>query len=280
MTNEAQLLSSRDSTLNILLVLRTHTFLFLWLFFGLKLPVELYVPLSLLACLIHQRAISEWIHESAHFNFVRNRAWNDRWTHVLLGVFFLNDIRQHRYGHAVHHRQSTFFQPSDGDTWHLTARTRSELRNGALRDLFGMTAIQLLASRQNGERTPSTRGLKVVYVLVHGLIAAGLWWSGFLLPYVLYIGCVGTLYPFMNRLRVYAQHANSRSSEATMNTNLSRDMRPNWLDRLFFTSDLMRLHRQHHLKPSVPFRLLSETGEVEAISHFGHFLQVYRQLPK
>lgn len=271
-------LSQRESALNLILVLRAHTLLGLWLGLGLKLPYEVYIPISLLACLAHQRCISEWIHESAHLNFVTGRKWNDLWTHLLLGVFFMNDIKQHRYAHSIHHRQRIFFQPEDGDTCHLTVRTKRDLIQGVLSDLSGFSAIKMFTSRESAEKSPKTPGLKLAFLIAHVSIALMLWRVGLILPYSIYMACLGTLYPLMNRIRVYAQHSDFTQKWPACESTVSRDMAPTLLGRLFFTSDLMRFHLQHHLKPSAPFRQLGHGVNPEPISHLLNLREVYRRL--
>jgi fatty acid desaturase len=245
---------------NVLHVLVTHALLVAWFWLGYELlPLARYLPGSVLASLIHQRAMSEWIHEGAHFNLVPNRRWNDRLTNVLAGIWFALPVRVYRAIHLQHHRKQDFFVAEDPDTVFLEIRSRREFWLGVLRDLTGLTILRQLGRFNESELV--SRRERLGTVVSAGVIVAvfvGAIWIGRVDAVLLYYGTLATLYPLLNRLRTYGQHVALEPSGASGfdGSGVSRTIDAGIVDRIVHTSPRLLYHHEHHQYPHLPYRAL------------------------
>jgi fatty acid desaturase len=273
-------LDPSESRRNFWLLLSHHAALALWFAWGNRLPLPIYVVLSILACLIHQRALSEWIHEAAHFKFVLGRKRNDRWIDRLAGVFFLSRITTHRKGHLEHHRLRQFFDDADPDTHLLRVRTRRDFRRAMLKDLTGLTALKMFSVRHGEKPSGSSPGLWP-FLAAHIGMAGLLFLAGRIEICFFYYVTLGCLYPLLNRLRVYGQHLSLAGDGG-----VSRTIDAGFWDRLFFTSPRMLYHYEHHRFPAAPYRALPDLCErkgdttVFSTSRWWVLNEVYRALPE
>jgi fatty acid desaturase len=253
-----EFLTPLHGALNIMHVIGTHALLIAWLWLGARvLPVVLYVPLSLLACLVHQRAMSEWIHEGAHFNLVANRRWNDRLTNALAGVWFALPVREYRNIHFAHHAKQGFFVPDDPDTVFLEVHSRRSFWCGVLRDLSGLTIVrQFRRFRTNG--VASEWRTRAITVVVHLAVLFTAFEIGRLDAVLLYYVTLATLYPLLNRLRTYGQHVtiDELGNSRFAGSGASRTIDAGMLDRIVHTSPRLMYHHEHHLHPHLPYRAL------------------------
>jgi fatty acid desaturase len=257
-------LAGRHGAANIAWLLAMHGALGAWLWWGAALvPVALFVPLAVLACLVHQRQLSEWYHEATHWNLVPDRAWNDRLADLLMGTLNGVPVRANRPGHFRHHAVTAFFTADDPDTRGAIATTRRELARGLLRDLTGRTALGAFASAAAGG--PAARAAAApgpawfgALALLHG---AGLWYCvahGRWYAYPLWFGTLLTLYPVANRLRLYAQHAHLAPDGAARLAGSpdSRTFHASLAEQLLLHSPVIMYHHEHHARPALPYRAL------------------------
>jgi fatty acid desaturase len=258
----AEYLTSGHGAMNVAHVLATHALLVAWFAYGFELlPLALYVPLSAAACLVHQRALSEWVHEGGHFNLVAERRWNDHLTDLFVGTWIGVTADAYRSTHFPHHARRSFFVPGDPDTDFLEVATRRDLHRAILRDLVGVTAVRgFLRFGANEQPARARLAFFARTAVIHLALLAGLLAAGRLDAYVLYYLTLLTLYPLHNRLRVYGQHAtlepDGRSTVATSRT--SRTIDAGLLDRIFWTSPRLLYHHEHHLHPYLPYRALRD----------------------
>jgi fatty acid desaturase len=229
--------------------------------------------LAPIACALHQKATSEWMHEAAHHNFVPSRAWNDRLIDALGCVLFFEDIQEHRRKHFRHHRGGGFFSGGDPDTAALAIRTRRDLLRGIAEDLCGVTALRAIADKASHDEPPaSAHGGKrarravalsaVVYLALALLLAVALPGPAWLAVPV-YLATLVTLYPLLNRMRVYSQHVELTEDgrAVVVGSHASRTIRPDGLgllDRCLVSSRVMMFHAEHHEHPALPFRQLEQ----------------------
>jgi fatty acid desaturase len=256
-----EFLTPWHGVLNVLHVLATHALLVAWFWLGRRLPLALYVPLSVLAALIHQRAMSEWIHEAAHGNLLPWRRWNDRLGDALAGVWFALRVSAYRTTHLPHHALDAFFVDDDADTRFLTVGSRRELIGKVLADLSGLTVL-----RQYGrfEGVPGARaGWLLVVAGVQATLVAALWRVGRLDAWLLYYGTLATAYPLLNRLRTYGQHAtiDAAGRGRLVPSGASRTIDAGLLDRIVFTSPRLMYHDEHHREPHLPWRALRSVAK-------------------
>jgi fatty acid desaturase len=259
-----QYLTRRHGALNVLHLLATHVLLIAWFWLGGRfLPVAAYVPLSLVACIIHQRAMSEWIHEGAHFNLVPNRRWNDRLTNALAGIWFALPVRVYRETHFAHHRKDVFFVPDDPDTAFLELHSRGAFWRAILSDITGLTILrQFRRFEVNESRASERKVLAVAAVANLALIVVAYIFGRFEAPFLYYFSLV-TLYPLLNRLRTYSQHVTIAASGSVVfaGSTASRTIDAGLLDRIIHTSRLLMNHHEHHLNPHLPYRALRHLVE-------------------
>jgi len=253
-------LGRREGALNLLYLLGTHAALGTWFWLaGGVLPLALWLPASVLVCVIHQRAMSEWIHEAAHFNLVPDRRWNDSLGNALAAFAFVTTTRRYRESHFRHHAREDFFVPEDDDTGMHTIASRREFRRELRRDAVGLSA--LTTYRRIGQRTAgvprSARELAETAV-PHLVLLGWLLLVGRPEVYLLYYGTLATAYPVVNRLRFYGQHVKlgDGGTVRVAGSDVSRTIEASVLDRLFLTSTLLLYHHEHHRHPHLPYRAL------------------------
>ena len=78
------------SVLNVAQLALADVLLVAWFWLAYEyLPFVVYVVLSIPVCVIHQRVMSEWIHEAAHYCLMRSRRANDIVGNLLSGIWFM-----------------------------------------------------------------------------------------------------------------------------------------------------------------------------------------------
>ncbi len=86
--------------------------------------------------------------------------------------------------------------------------------------------------------------------------------------YVIYYGTLCTMYPCLNRLRVYGQHAtlgDGRPGEGFAGSATSRTIDAGRrLDRVLWTSPRLLYHNEHHRYPGLRYRALAMLCERSA----------------
>jgi len=205
--------------------------------------------------------MSEWIHEGAHFNVVADHGWNDRLTNALAGIWFALPVRVYRAIHLQHHRKHDFFVADDPDTVFLEIRTRRAFWVGVLRDITGLTILRQLGRFNESELVaPRERLATVLSAAAIVAVFVGAVWIGRIDAALLYYGTLATLYPLLNRLRTYGQHAALEASGRTRfdGSGVSRTIDAGLLDRIVYTSPRLLYHHEHHQYPHLPYRALRQ----------------------
>jgi fatty acid desaturase len=251
--------------LNVAWLLLMHGALLGWLWYGRDLaPYAIYLAAAVGVCLVHQRLLSEWFHEATHWNLVPDRNWNDRLANLLMGTFNGSRVEDNRSGHFRHHALSEFFTPDDPDTRLQAASTRGELLRGIARDLCGQTAIRVFlgawaAGRQRPREGVGTTVGWVLWLLAcHGAgLAVSLAHHRYEI-YPLYYLTLLSLYPVVNRFRLYGQHAALRpdGSVYLAGSRTSRTVHAGRLEQLLLNSPVIMYHFEHHAWPGLPYRAL------------------------
>jgi fatty acid desaturase len=250
---------------NIIYILVMHTALIGWLWYGRHaMPYMIFVLVSILACVIHQRILSEWFHEATHWNIVPDRTWSDWIGDLLIGSFNGTRAKSNRPGHFKHHAATQFFTLDDPDTRSSAASNREELVRGILRDLSGRTAIEafLGALDTGAEKAGEARFGNIAWfiwlVAVHGLGVYLTVSAGYYEIYPIYFLTLLTLYPVANRFRLYVQHAWIREDGTIylVESGASRTYLGGLVTQLFLISPMIMYHYEHHAWPSLPYRAL------------------------
>ena len=255
------------SVLNVAQLALADALLVLWFWLGYEyLPLAAYIPLSLLVCVVHQRAMSEWIHEAAHYSLTRSRRWNDLLGNLLSGIWFALPVDVYRASHTAHHRAAEYFTEADPESVFLAVDSRRALRRAILVDLVGGTMV-VQYRRFQAERAQGGGGGGMGQRLLFALCLLGLLvvmaMIGRLDVIALYYGSLITLYPLLNRLRTYGQHARLEpDGTATLaGSHISRTTDCGLIDRIVFTSPRLLYHDDHHQYPYLPWRALAAMDE-------------------
>jgi len=257
-----EFLTPWHGAVNVAHILATHALLLAWFWLGFRfLPLAISIAGSLPVCLVHQRAMSEWIHEGAHFNIVPSHRWNDRFTNLLAGMWFALPVRVYRAIHLQHHRRHDFFVTDDPDTVFLEVRSRREFWLGIVRDLTGLTILRQLGRFNESELvSPRERRATVFSAIAIVALFVVAIRIGRIDAALLYYGTLATLYPLLNRLRTYGQHvAIEASGESRFDgSGVSRTIDAGVLDRIVHTSPRLLYHFEHHQYPHLPYRALRQ----------------------
>lgn len=283
-------LNARHGILNVAHVLAAHVLLMAWFWLGYRLlPFAVYVALSLVVCIVHQRAMSEWIHEGAHLNLVASRRWNDLVTNLLAGLWFALPVRVYRDIHFQHHRKDEFFVPDDPDTRFLDVESRPAFWRALLSDVTGLTMVrQFLRFQEKDLVSTGERHTRVLTAVAPITVLAGAFVIGRLDAALVYYLSLATLYPLFNRLRTYAQHVtiDEHGHSRFDGSPTSRTIEGGLIDRVVNTSPRLMWHHEHHAYPHLPYRALKDLvvrGEDDVNrytrSRWSVLRAVYRGLP-
>ncbi len=248
--------------------------------------------LAPVACVLHQKALSEWMHEGAHWNVLADRAWNDRVSQWLACAPMFEDVVAHRTSHFRHHvSREGFFAPGDPDTALLAVRSRRDLVLGFVEDMVGITAVRTLraprGSGGGGARVPVIVACSyLAAALALAVLGPPLAW----LAVPVYLLSLALLYPMFNRLRVYTQHIElGPDGTVVIGSETSRTVRVRraaFLDRALVASRVMVFHAEHHRYPALPFRQLekvcvpSDDPNRYHESRLGLMRRIYLGLPR
>jgi fatty acid desaturase len=255
-----EFLTARHGAMNVVHVLLTHALLIAWFWLGYRyLPFAVYVALSLVVCVVHQRAMSEWIHEGAHFNLLPGKRWNDVATNLLAGLWFALPVSVYRDIHFQHHRKEAFFVRDDPDTVFLDIDSRRSFWRAVVSDVTGLTMIRQFLRFQEkdlvskGERR--SRALAVVGPIAALALA---FFLGRLDAALIYYATLATQYPLLNRLRTYGQHVTVDEDGRSHfdGSGTSRTIDAGLIDRTLYTSPRLMWHYEHHVYPHLPYRAL------------------------
>jgi fatty acid desaturase len=282
-------LRGREGFVNVSFLLGCHAVLLAWFWLGFALlPWYVYVPVSLFVCVVHQKAMSEWLHEGAHRSLVPDPGWNDRLGNALAGVWFMLPMSVYRASHFAHHRTPAFFTGTDPETTFLEVRSRRAFRRAIVEDLTGITIIRqyarFRASQNDGD---AGLGLRLAFLVTLLAVVAFAFWIGRWDVVVLYYGTLVTLYPLLNRLRTYGQHVRIETDGEVRlaGSTVSRTIDAGWWDRLLWTSPRLLYHYEHHHHPFLPYRALpticthaSDENEYTT-RRIGTLRAMYRGLP-
>jgi fatty acid desaturase len=247
-----------EATRNVVSLLGAHAALVGFWALVLEAPLGLpLVWLAPLACVLHQKAMSEWMHEAAHWHFLPSRKWNDRAIQLFAASLFFDDVEEHRRAHFAHHPGRVIAQP-------LPA---AKLLRGLARDLSGRTAIEAIRARAELARArPVTRarrqarvavGSALAYIALASTLASFAPKAWIAVP--IYLATLATLHPAFQRIRAVAQPSDSvAEAELLLRTSL--------LDRAIVSSRVTLLHASHHASPTLPFRQLERLAATHALT--------------
>ena len=77
-------LSAREGLINITSILLAHLFLLAWIYLAFQFQNIWIFILSLLVFFLHQRYLSEWMHEAAHLSIDTKLVLDDVWIQAII----------------------------------------------------------------------------------------------------------------------------------------------------------------------------------------------------
>lgn len=268
-------LSQATGLVNVLEILIMHVAMGAWIYFAPSLlsPLLFYLFTFVISA-VHQRQMSEWLHEGLHFNIHPNRVVNDIVAQFGLAAFFAINASMMRAAHFRHHKVTSFFSEQDIDTRYAIVTSKKDLILSLLRDLSGLTALRnylgVMLSSKNKElmakrQVIGTTGFYLSVSLVYGSLGALFIYFDRAAAGVIYFVSLATLYPVLGRLRLYGQHLqiDENGSALIEQSPVSRTVNGTLLDRIFISSRLMQYHWEHHKYPGMPFRELKKIAKID-----------------
>lgn len=260
-------LSAREGLVNIALILLAHLFLLAWISLAFQFQNIWIFILSPLVFFLHQRYLSEWMHEAAHGHLCPNRKLNELFTSVFIAPVFISPISVYRAVHFHHHTKKDYFEPDDFETGIVHPINRISLILGVINDVLGISAIYrystnifgLFSTKKATSSKKSNKSTLVNYLLIlfiHLSIVSFLVYFNFLIIYLLYYFTIATFYSVQNRMRIYVQHLqiNDDGNCIFRGSTASRSIKGGIFSKLFYSSDVMAFHHEHHKWPSLTFR--------------------------
>lgn len=250
----------------------------------------------LAACWIHRKELSEWMHEGVHFNFFPHRTWNDRLLNALAGWLFFEELSLHRARHFVHHRDVGYFQSADPETGPLNIQTQSDFWKGVLQDIGGFTALRAIQASQGNYASrkclKKNQRFRILSFVIHSALITSLL-TGFGARGAALVGLhffsLVSLYPLLNRIRVYSQHLEIAPNGRTLarGSRTSRTLETSVLDRIALHSRVMMYHWEHHHFPTLHYRQLVNICARDkndpnryAVGRFATLTRLYMGLPR
>lgn len=203
------------------------------------------------------------MHDAAHFRLFKNRKRNDWLSELLLTwPFFFVSTHAYRRNHHAHHKWVNTDQDPDlvGKTGPHWTFPMSGWRMAwiALTDVMGLAQLRILAIvRRLSAADAVPRKYKIGRAVFWLVAAPVIWltgtWELFLLFHVVPFL---TFTPMFLRFRAIAEHYGIRE-DLPIGTR-SRTTLPTLLERVFFLSQPVWFHAEHHFHPSVPLHRLNE----------------------
>ena len=209
-------LTEKFSLINLINIMFLHIFIILFFIFLEYNTINsiTYFLFGWVVCSVHQRQVSEWLHEGIHFNIHKNKIINDFVSKYFLGYLMGIPLNSIRKNHFNHHAQKDFFGPDDDDTAYAKFSNTRHLLLSVFLDLIGFNAIKnyLVAFfKTSGEKNVKVVGNSFfknflpIIILQISLIIFFVSIGKFYL-YILYYFSLISLYPLLSRIRVYGQH--------------------------------------------------------------------------
>jgi fatty acid desaturase len=213
-----------------------------------------------------QHALLILMHEYAHHQFSRKRAWlNDMLGDALAALPFFLTVHGFRRNHMPHHRHVK----TEADTNWVSAltvsryqfpKTRAQTYAEMAKHALGWYTFKELKhyavdAGMAVDLPPAVRRFRIAHaILILALVAYfDLWWTVLLYWIVpLTTVLVGILY-----VRDVSEHFGMPSEGIAG----ARTMLGNRVERLFFCPHGINFHTEHHLYPSVPFHHLESLHE-------------------
>jgi fatty acid desaturase len=220
---------------------------------GLALGLGL-APLAALWVGYWIAALSNYVHEGAHFNLHRDKRTNDRIAAWLLCPTTGTDIGRYREVHWRHHLHLGTARDAE-----VTYRYAPDARF-VLRNLLGLQIFAVVRTQRRFAETNEVKGRGPLFALarsaaLHGTVFVGAILAGWYATAVAWAVGVAIVYPLCTALRQILEHRPAEAADplAAVNRMFGRDA----FSRSFGAAGFNR-HLLHHWHPSASYTCFDE----------------------
>lgn len=232
-------------------------------------PVLYMLAVIIIGARMHALAIL--MHDATHFQFLKNRKWNDLLTNLVTMYPLFTSIEQYRDNHMRHHRhlnsehdpdwvskfgKKEFTFPKSRGEFLFTLFTYLVLYQGVKDAVWFLKRFQ--APKKKAGKKPGNARIRVLYSLslLTAVTLLGIW------PYFLMFWVVPYLSTFFmfQYIRSVAEHFGELAYDNLLTS--TRTVRATWVERFFIAPHQVSYHLEHHLYPGVPFYNLPQLHEL------------------
>ena len=260
-------LSTGQALLNLTYVLLLHISLLFVVIAFAHLPAFSLMYLILpIICVVHQRLVSEWIHEASHFNLYNDKKINDFLSDLLLGFIFATPIKSYRVNHLKHHITKDYFSNEDIELRVLHFESGKSLCIALIKDLLCLNALNMFIRSKNYGKELGLEVAKLillvrkyrVVILSQTTLLVLVVLSNQLPLLCIYYFTLLSIYPMVNRIRTYGQHVCLFAPRGfcLAGSQVSRTIFASRIEQVLICSPVIMFHHEHHLYPSLPYRTL------------------------
>ncbi|MEM9820190.1 MAG: fatty acid desaturase family protein [Bacteroidota bacterium] len=247
----------------------------LTIFATIWLCIHYFHPLWYLLAVItigaRMHALAILMHDATHFQFLKNRQWNDRLTNWLTMFPLFTSIEKYRQNHLRHHRHLNTEDDPDwvaklGKRAFTFPKTKGEFLTTTFSYLLlyqGVNdAIWFLKrfgtpQKDGSKQKTNTKEQLLFYVLLAiGLTLSGAW-KYFLLFWV--VPYLSTFFMFQY-IRSVAEHFGDLAYDHLLTS--TRSVKATWMEAFFIAPHNVGYHLEHHLYPGVPFYHLPQLHQL------------------
>ncbi len=230
----------------------------LWSFY----PSVLLYLLGIIVIGARMHALAILMHDAAHYRFLKNRKWNDRWTNFLTLYPIFTSIDKYRANHLSHHQH---LNTHDDPDWvaKLTKRsftfpkTKVEFITTVLSYFFliqGIMDAVWFAKRfaLKPMKTKSVKFEKYLPIIFHVCLAITLTIFNLWLYYLIFwiVPYLTTFFMFQY-IRSVAEHFGDLEYDDLLTS--TRTVKTNWIERFIIAPHNVGYHLEHHLYPGIPY---------------------------
>ena len=259
-------LSRADSYKNLSIIVFFHlSFVCVSIFLIINFSLLISIPLFIVIAFIHQKFMGEFLHEGCHSNLQKNGFLNEIVSNYLVGICIFITVNNYRKLHFKHHKFTSFFEGDDPETGFLKIYKKSDFWKNVALDLLGYNALKMLRDYSLNEKDESKFSFKIdkvfyIYVLIHFCVFVLLVIYNFYLFYLIYYLTLGTLSKLQRRFVVLCQHIfiKEDNQKVQYEVTTSRTIVGNFVETIFFNSDINGYHDLHHENSMYPYRKLKK----------------------
>lgn len=253
-----------------------------WIIILLSIYLSIVIPMTIPICLIiigsRQRALSNLIHDSSHWNLTRNKKLNDVITDIFAGFAMLSPIKTYRRSHLFHHK---FLGDTNLDP-DLRMHARYEYDDA--KPPYSKWYKNILHLIFNFNSWIDSNFGSLQEMNVKQKIAVIIWWLSFfgLISYihstVAAIYCImlwqlarATSYHVIRTIAEFLDHSGLEGGSISRSTRFIES--PNLILKILIHPHNDNCHALHHFDPAIPqYNLLSAQKIIER--HLSHLSKI------